>query len=85
MTIPQIPMVDYEACRRYAVAYANITNNLRFLREQWMAEFGITEADLLRWKRERERMPHHEFPPPQAGAETCIRGKLAGYRAKGRG
>lgn len=81
----RIPMADYETCRRYARNFVNITNNLRFLRKRWMDEFGITEADLLRWKRERERMPHHEFPPPQRNAETCIRGKLAGYRAHGRG
>jgi len=84
---PQIPMADYETCRRYARNFVNITNNLRLLREQWMAEFGITEADLLRWKRERERCPlkWDDRPPPQRGASTEIRGKLAGYQAHGKG
>lgn len=60
----------------------NIARNLRLLRRQWMKEFGITKHDLRRWARERSRTPAHDFPPPQANAETCIRGKLRSYREK---
>jgi hypothetical protein len=47
-----------------------------------MQAYGLTEADLQRWARERERCPHvwDDRPPPQRNAETRIRGKLAGYR-----
>jgi len=80
--MPRIPMASYEEARRYARFYVNLTRNLVRLRQTWMQAYGLTEADLVRWARERERCPHvwDDRPPPQANAETRIRGKLAGYR-----
>jgi len=75
-------MRGYEEARRYARFYANLTRNLAWLRQTWMQAYGLTEADLVRWAKERERCSNvwDDRPPPQRNAETRIRGKLAGYR-----
>lgn len=74
------PMRNYQECVRHARAYANVTRNLRSLREQWMDEYGLTDQEVKRRLLESRQMPPHEFPPPQASAETCMRGKLRSYR-----
>jgi hypothetical protein len=75
-------MASYEEALRYARFYGNLTRNLVRLRQTWMQAYGLTEADLVRWAKDRERCSNvwDDRPPPQPNAETCIRGKLASYR-----
>lgn len=77
-----LPMTDYEECRRYARAFANVTRNLTLLQDEFRAEFGLTVEELERRAKDRRRMTTHTFPPPQPGAETRVRGKLRSYREK---
>ena len=58
----------------------SVQRGLAQLQTDFLQEFGRTEAELAEWAKRRGQMPPHQFPPPQAGAETEIRGKLAGYR-----
>ena len=94
MQCPTLPTSDLEALCRWAKYYVfrqglifrlgcteeeftqreeAITRNVLRWRQEWREEFGTPPE-------QRQHMQRHQFPPPQAGAETQTRGKLRGYR-----